>query len=242
MIRAAAKNFAFAAVVVKPGELRRGAAGARATPTASSRSARARASPPRRSPTPPATTRAIARWFAEKQDDFPPLMHERLREGHRPRLRREPAPARRLLLAGRRAHARALDGAPARRQGAVVQQRARPQLRRACWCSEFEVPACAIIKHNNPCGVRGRRRRRSRPTSARSRATRCRPSAASICVNRPVDAAFAEALAQAVLRGPLRPALHRRGARGARRPSRTCASSRTTSGAASTSPSATSSA
>ena len=43
---------------------------------------------------------------------------------------------------------------------------------------EFELPACAIIKHNNPCGVRRRRARRSRPTSAPSRATRCRRSAA----------------------------------------------------------------
>ena len=38
-------------------DVRRGAAGARATPTGGSRSARASRSPPRRSPTPPATTR-----------------------------------------------------------------------------------------------------------------------------------------------------------------------------------------
>ena len=53
---------------------------------------------------------AIARWFAEKGEDFPPLLRPRLREGRRPALRREPAPARRLLPAGRRAHARAVDG------------------------------------------------------------------------------------------------------------------------------------
>src|SRR3712207_7445224 len=37
------------------------------------------------------------------------------------------APARGVLRAGRLAHARPLDGAPARRQGAVVQQRPRHQ-------------------------------------------------------------------------------------------------------------------
>ena len=42
---------------------------------------------------------------------------------------------------------------------------------------EFQIPACVIIKHNNPCGV-AVGRRRSRPTSRRSRATRCPPSAA----------------------------------------------------------------
>ena len=38
--------------------------------------------------------------------------------------------------------------------------------------AEFEVPACAIIKHNNPCGVAVGGSTRSRPTSAPSPATR----------------------------------------------------------------------
>ncbi len=73
MIRAAAKNHAFAAVVVRPEsydavleelrERRRHAVAA---------DARVR-SPPRRSPTPRATTPRSARWFAEKGEDFPPL-------------------------------------------------------------------------------------------------------------------------------------------------------------------------
>ena len=96
---------------------------------------------------------AISRWFAEREEDFPAMHPRRLREGARPLLRREPAPARGLLRAGRRAHAPALDGVEAPRQGAVVQQPARPRLRHAGWSSEFEVPAAAIIKHNNPCGV-----------------------------------------------------------------------------------------
>ena len=56
MIRAAAKNFTFSAVVRRAGDLRRGPAGAVASPTATCRSPRARASRPRRSPPPPATT------------------------------------------------------------------------------------------------------------------------------------------------------------------------------------------
>ena len=55
--------------------------------------------------------------------------HALVREGARPLLRREPAPARRLLRAGRGAHAPAVDGVQAARQGAVVQQPARPRLR-----------------------------------------------------------------------------------------------------------------
>ena len=49
----------------------------------------------------------------------------RARQGDRPRLRREPAPARGLLHGGRRAPPPALDGDPARRQAALVQQPAR---------------------------------------------------------------------------------------------------------------------
>ena len=56
MIRAAAKNFALQRGRRQPGELRRRARGAQATPAASCRWARASRWPPRRSPTPPATT------------------------------------------------------------------------------------------------------------------------------------------------------------------------------------------
>ena len=52
----------------------------------------------------------------------------RLREGARPLLRREPAPARRALRRGRRAQPRPLAGLEAARQGALLQQRARPRL------------------------------------------------------------------------------------------------------------------
>ncbi len=65
---------------------------------------------------------------------LPVAVRARVREGARAALRREPAPARRLLRAGRRPHPRALDGLPAGRQGDLVQQSARPRLRPAA-CS-----------------------------------------------------------------------------------------------------------
>jgi phosphoribosylaminoimidazolecarboxamide formyltransferase / IMP cyclohydrolase len=59
--------------------------------------------------------------------------------------------------------------------------------------AEFELPACAIIKHNNPCGcaVGGT------AVEAYERAFACDPLSAFggvVCVNRPVDRPFAEAL------------------------------------------------
>ena len=65
---------------------------------------------------------------------------------------------------------------------------------------EFELPACTIIKHNNPCGVAVG----GSVLEAYGAAFACDPMSAFggvICVNRGVDAAFAEALLEAVLRG-----------------------------------------
>ena len=241
MIRAAAKNFAVRRGRRQARELRRDPPGARATPTAGCRSARARASRPRRSPTPRATTR-------------------RSRAGS-PRSR---TTSRRVIMG---AYEKVTDLA----YGENPHQRAAYYRRsaRACTCSRWCASSAAReLSFNNvldlnsgaaararvrgpglrdhqaqqPVRVRRRRRRRSRPTSAPSRATRCPPSAASCTVNRAVDKRVRRGARQAVLRGHLRPALHDGGARGPRAPSRTCGSSRTTSGAASTSPSATSSA
>jgi phosphoribosylaminoimidazolecarboxamide formyltransferase / IMP cyclohydrolase len=58
---------------------------------------------------------------------------------------------------------------------------------------EFEVPACAIIKHNNPCGVAVG----GSALEAYRRAFACDPQSAFggvICFNRPVDQELAEAL------------------------------------------------
>ena len=77
--------------------------------------------------------------------------------------------------------------------------------RRACCVGEFEVPACAIIKHNNPCGaaVGGS------ALEAYRRAFACDPLSAFggvICFNRPVDGELADGAARAVRRGHLRAA------------------------------------
>jgi len=60
--------------------------------------------------------------------------------------------------------------------------------------AEFEVPACAIIKHNNPCGaaVSGS------ALEAYERALACDPQSAFggiVCLNRPVDGPLAERVA-----------------------------------------------
>ena len=106
MIRAAAKNSAFAAVLVDPAdyaavlaELARGGRSPIAERSAS-------ASRARRLPAPRATTPRSPPGSRSAQDeDFPRAAHARLREGGRAALRREPAPARRLLRRGWRAHA-----------------------------------------------------------------------------------------------------------------------------------------
>jgi phosphoribosylaminoimidazolecarboxamide formyltransferase / IMP cyclohydrolase len=58
---------------------------------------------------------------------------------------------------------------------------------------EFKVPACAIVKHNNPCGCAVG----DTGLHAYQRAFACDPLSAFgglICTNRPVDRAFAEAI------------------------------------------------
>ncbi len=83
---------------------------------------------------------AIARWFAEREDDFPaiyPRVYEKVLDltyGENPHQRAayyaRPAP-----------YASALDGVEAARQGAVVQQPARPRLR---------APAGGASSRNRP--------------------------------------------------------------------------------------------
>ena len=181
MIRAAAKNHAFAAVVTS----------AREPTTRSSTSCatsdgvlvdrrRASRSPPRRSPTPRATTpRSRAGSPSARASDFPPL-HVRAYEKVVD------------LPYGENPHQRA----------AYYPQVGRPRARARRWCAsttasscrsttcststpragssrDFDGPACVIVKHNNPCGAAVGGGPRWRPTSAPSRATRSAPSAAS---------------------------------------------------------------
>jgi phosphoribosylaminoimidazolecarboxamide formyltransferase/IMP cyclohydrolase len=191
MIRAAAKNYAFTAVVVKPEsydavlqELRDSENRVSLT-TRESLAAEAFAYTAR-------YDTAISRWFAEKQGEFPDLMmsaYEKvvdLSYGENPHQR-----AAYYSQAGTRMHVLSM-----------VRQRGGKELSfnnvldinsGRLLLQEFEVPACAIIKHNNPCGVAVG----GSVLEAYERAFACDPVSAFggvVCVNRPVDEAFAEAL------------------------------------------------
>ena len=196
MIRAAAKNFAFSAVVVDPASYDAVLAGA----------ARRRGA-------------AVAR-HARGPRGRGVRLHRALRHRDRALVRREAGATSRPCSCARYEKVTDL------RYGENPHQRAAYYARRAractCsrWCSqhggkelsfnnlldlnaarllvdEFELPACAIIKHNNPCGrALGEAVRRGLPR-ARSRATRCRAFGGVIC-RQPARStrALAEALAE----------------------------------------------
>ena len=132
MIRAAAKNHAYAVPVVTPeaydAVLEELAQSDRRLSPATRESLAAEAfSYTARYDT------AITRWFQEKREDFPAADGARVREDARPPLRREPPPARGVLHAGRRPHPRALDGLPARRQGSCPTTTCSTSTPRGCW-------------------------------------------------------------------------------------------------------------
>ena len=152
---------------------------------------------------------AITRWFAERQDDFPPVMMSAFEKvidlsyGENPHQR-----AAYYAQVGSRMHVLSMV-APARRQGAVVQQRARPQRRRGCSStSSSSRPArSSSTTTRAACAVGGSR---SRPTE---RAFACDPQSAFggvICFNRAVDARARRGARRPVRRGRLRAAVHRR--------------------------------
>ena len=151
MIRAAAKNYAFAAPVVSPesydavlAELRE--SDRRLSPaTRESLAAEAFAYTAR-------YDTAIARWFQEKREDFPPLFvraFEKVLElpyGENPHQR-----AAYYEQVGARTHVLSmvsqLGGKPISFNNLLDLDAGRLLL------GEFQIPACVIIKHNNPCGV-----------------------------------------------------------------------------------------
>ncbi len=195
MIRAAAKNHPFAAVVVDPGdydavlaELRE--SGGRLSPATRERlAAEAFALTAR-------YDAAISTWFAGRThgEGFPPHWRDAyekvsdLRYGENPHQRaafyaRVGSPTH--LLAG----VEQLHGKELSFNNLLDLSSARELV------EEFEQPACAIVKHNNPCGcaVAGGAR------EAYERAFACDPDSAFggvIALNRPVDRACAEALAK----------------------------------------------
>jgi phosphoribosylaminoimidazolecarboxamide formyltransferase / IMP cyclohydrolase len=192
MVRAAAKNFGFTAVVTRPEmydavlqELQ-DADGKLSLGTRESLAAEAFAYTAR-------YDTAIARWFAEKQDDFPPQMltaFEKVTDlayGENPHQR-----AAYYAQLGSRMHVlsmiRQVAGKDLSFNNVLDLNSGRLLV------DEFSVPACAIIKHNNPCGAA----MSSTPVEAYERAFACDPTSAYggiVCLNRPVDGPLAEAIA-----------------------------------------------
>jgi phosphoribosylaminoimidazolecarboxamide formyltransferase / IMP cyclohydrolase len=188
MIRAAAKNHAFCAVVVTPAsydavlqELEE-ADGRLSLATRENLAAEAFALTAR-------YDTAIARWFGERQSDFPPLLmhvYEKVADlayGENPHQRGayySQVGARMHVLSMVRQH-----GGKDLSFNNVLDLNAGRML-----VHEFEVPACAIIKHNNPCGCAIG----STLQEAYAQAFACDPQSAFggvVCLNRPVDEALA---------------------------------------------------
>ena len=191
MIRAAAKNYAFAAIVVNPAsydallqELT-DAHGKLSLGTRESLAAEAFSYTAR-------YDSAISRWFVEKQDDFPNQLltaYEKvtdLRYGENDHQR-----AAYYAEAGARMHVLSMvrqHGGKELSFNNVLDLNAARML-----ISEFELPSCVIIKHNNPCGVAVG----GSIVEAYHAAFACDPVSAFggvICVNRTVDVPFAEAV------------------------------------------------
>ncbi len=191
MIRAAAKNFRFAAPVVSPAmydailEELRGSELRLSLQTRESLAAEAFAYTAR-------YDSAITRWFQEKHEDFPPLMvraFERQLElpyGENPHQR-----AAFYTQVGARSHVLSqvaqLAGKELSFNNLLDLDSARQLL------AEFVVPACVIVKHNNPCGVAVG----ADTLEAYQRAYACDPTSAFggvIVLNRRVDRATAAAI------------------------------------------------
>jgi phosphoribosylaminoimidazolecarboxamide formyltransferase / IMP cyclohydrolase len=191
MIRAAAKNHAFTAVVVKPEaydavleELR--TTGAQLSPgTREALAADAFAYTAR-------YDTAIARWFAERGEDFPPLYVRAFEKvvdlpyGENPHQRAayyQQVGARMHVLSMVKQH----HGKQISFNNLLDLDSARAMVR------DFEIPACAIVKHNNPCGAAVAADARAAYLAAFA----CDPLSAYggvIALNRPIDKALAEEL------------------------------------------------
>ena len=213
MIRAAAKNYAFAAPVISPesydavlDELRESDRRLSLT-TRESLAAEAFAYTAR-------YDTAIARWFQEKREDFPPLMvraFEKVLElpyGENPHQR-----AAYYSQVGTRTHVLSMVSQLAGKElsfnNLLDLDAARLLL------SEFQIPACVIIKHNNPCGVAVA----PTPIEAYRRAFACDPMSAFggvVVPQRPGRRGARRGARRSVRRGAVRPGLRRRRARGAR--------------------------
>ena len=153
MIRAAAKNSAFAAVLVDPEDYAPVLAQLRESGGRISLADPHTAGERRRSRSPPATTpRSRPGSRARAYEGFPPIVARRLREGDRtcatartltsrPRSTPAPAPPTHLLQGVTQLHGKELSF-----NNLLDLSSARELV------EELDGPACAIVKHNNPCG------------------------------------------------------------------------------------------
>jgi phosphoribosylaminoimidazolecarboxamide formyltransferase/IMP cyclohydrolase len=192
MIRAAAKNSAFAAVVVDPGDYERVLGELRQSDgrltlrTRKELAAKAFACTAR-------YDAAISTWFAAREGDgFPSSRSDAyekvmdLRYGENPHQQAafyaRVGAATHLLAGVEQLHGKELSF-----NNLLDLSSARELV------EEFPEPACAIVKHNNPCGCAVG----ASGLEAYERAFACDPQSAYggvIAVNRPVDLAFAEEL------------------------------------------------
>jgi phosphoribosylaminoimidazolecarboxamide formyltransferase/IMP cyclohydrolase len=203
MIRAAAKNFAFAAIVVNPEaydavlEELRDAGAMLSLSTREALAADAFAYTAR-------YDTAIARWFAERGEDFPPLFlraYEKIVDlpyGENPHQR-----AAYYQQVGARAHVLSMvkqhHGKQISFNNLLDLDAARKVIR------DYEIPACAIVKHNNPCGAG----LGTGPLEAYEKALACDPLSAFggiVAFNRPIDRDLATRLNEQFIEVVIAPA------------------------------------
>ena len=214
MIRAAAKNHARVGVVTSPDQYARDPRASCAAGAGSSRPTLRRRLAGRGLPAHRALRRGHRRLVRRRdEDEFPDGDPAGLRQAARAVSYGENPHQRGGLL--RRARARAptcwraseqLHGKELSFNNLLDLDAARGLL------AEFELPACVIVKHNNPCGVAIA----SDVRTAYERARDCDPVSAYggvIVVNRPVDAELGEMLAGTFVEVLLRAGLRRGGAR-----------------------------
>ena len=169
------------------GELRRRARGAARSRTGSCRCRRARASRWRRSRTPPATTRRSRAGSPSARTTSRRSTRARSRRcSTSPTARTRTSARRTTRETGARTHLLSMVSKLHGKELSFNNLLDLDSGRRLV--EEFELPAAAIIKHNNPCGCGGRRRR-SRTRSTSALATDPQSAFGGVfCFNRPVDA------------------------------------------------------
>ena len=191
LIRAAAKNHAFAAVVVRPEsydavlEELRTLDGRLSTQTREALALEAFSLTAR-------YDAAIARWFSEREEDFPTLYvraYEKVLDlpyGENPHQR-----AAYYAQAAARTHLLSMISKVHGKELSFNNLLDMDSARRLV--GEFEIPAAAVVKHNNPCGCAVG----ATATEAFERALATDPMSAfggAVCINRQVERDLAEKL------------------------------------------------